>query len=150
MLRHLVLCLLFCPDKVFIQSLPIRSTLPSQSTVEMRRAVRTARRRYATRYHAMVLQMEQEISLQYGMLAGSFAWLLLVGFLLSPATYTSARYVETLEKAALATKFSIATARNIPVIGLACAACVIATVGLGWLWWKWRHNYVWINRHLVT
>ncbi|KAM3497462.1 hypothetical protein MY10362_009192 [Beauveria mimosiformis] len=102
----------------------------------MRRAARTAGRRYATRYHSMVVQMEQEISLQYGVLAGVFAWLLLAGFLLSPATYTSARYVEALEKAALATKFSIATARNVPVIGLACAACTVATCGLGWLWWK--------------
>lgn len=89
--------------------------------------------RYTTRYNAMVIQINHEISLQYSLLAGVFAWLLLAGFLLSPATYTSARYLAALEKAALATNFSIGTARNIPVIGLACAACAVRTSRLGWL-----------------
>lgn len=104
---------------------------------------------YAPQYHAMVVQMDKDIGLKYAVLAGFFSWLLLAGFLLSPATYVSARYVETLEKTGLPGRFSIGSIRNGPVIVLACLACGIGTSGLGCLWWKWRDNFIWINRYVI-
>lgn len=104
---------------------------------------------HAPQYYAMMVQMDQDIGMQYAVLAGGFSWLLLAGFLLSPATYASARYVDTLEKTGLPVAFSIGAIRNVPIIVLACVACLTATSGLGWLWRAWHHNFIWTSRYII-
>lgn len=100
-------------------------------------------------YDKMILHMDKIQPYYFG-LAGFFSWLLLAGFLVSPSTYASVRYLDAPEETGDVGKAVMKAVRNIPLIFIASFACLIATVGIGWLWVKWHRNYVWINRYLVV
>ena len=97
----------------------------------------------------MLREMDQNISMHYFALSGFFSWLLLAGFLISPATFSSANYFEALDRSGSVGKYMATAVRNVPVLYIATFACLISMIGLLWLWWKWRHNYLWVNRCLV-
>ncbi|KAJ6445201.1 C6 zinc finger domain-containing protein [Purpureocillium lavendulum] len=102
-----------------------------------------------TQYDKMILRMDKEIKPFYFGLASFFSWLLLAGFLTSPTTYSSVRYIDAPDQTGDIGKSVMHAIRNIPLIFIASFACIIAAGGLAWLWIRWRHNRIWINRYLV-
>ena len=102
-----------------------------------------------TEYDKMILRMDKEIKPYYFGLAGFFSWLLLAGFLVSPTTYSSVRYLDAPKQTGDIGKAVMHAVRNIPLIFIASFACIIAAVGLAWLWTRWHHNHIWIHRYLV-
>jgi len=102
-----------------------------------------------TDYDKMILRMDKEIKPYYFGLAGFFSWLLLAGFLVSPTTYSSVRYLDAPKQTGDIGKAVMHAVRNIPLIFIASFACIIAAVGLAWLWTRWHHNHIWIHRYLV-
>lgn len=40
--------------------------------------------------------------------------------------------------------------RSVPLIVVALVACIVATAGIIWLWWRWSMNYIWLNRYIVV
>lgn len=103
----------------------------------------------ALQYTQMLRQADQEIATYYFILAGFFSWLLLAGFLVSPSTFSSNSQLHILEKAGDLGTTVAATVRHVPLLYIAAFCCLIAVAGLGSLWWRWRQNYIWVNRCIV-
>lgn len=90
-----------------------------------------------------------EIASHYFVLAEFFSWLLLAGLIVSPSTFASVSYISVLVKAVGLGSYLATTVRSIPLLCIASFSCLVAVTGLGWLWWKWKHNYIWVNRYIV-
>lgn len=95
------------------------------------------------------IESDDDVPLYYSISAGVISWLLLASFLLSPASYTSTRYLDTLGKTGAVGRVALGAIRNIPLAAIAAAICIIATACLGVLWWRWRHNVAWVNRCIM-
>jgi len=106
--------------------------------------------KYLTKYDEQILQIDKVIEPWYFIAAGVFTWLLLAGFLMSPSTYASVQESKALTETGAVGKSLMTAVRNVPLIYLACFACLIATVGLAILWRKWKSNIIWVNRYLVV
>ncbi|POR32940.1 Uncharacterized protein TPAR_06837 [Tolypocladium paradoxum] len=78
-------------------------------------------------YDKMILHIDKIQPYHFG-LAGFFSWLLLAGFLVSPSTYASVRYLDAPEKTGDIGKAVVKAMRNIPLIFIASFACLIATI----------------------
>ncbi|KAI6130978.1 hypothetical protein EV401DRAFT_487171 [Pisolithus croceorrhizus] len=92
-----------------------------------------------TPYVEMILAMDF-IPNWYTLMAGISTWILLAGFVLFPATFASwaTRPTDTVE-------YDIATIiRNMPLLVIAWVCTGLGGVGMLWLWWKWRRNYIWV------
>ena len=100
--------------------------------------------RWLSRYDEMILEIDKNISPHYFLTVGFFSWLLLAGFLVSPSTYASVKESSTLNGSVLN------AVRNVPLLYIASFACLFASAGLGWLWWRWGHNYIWVNRYVIV
>jgi hypothetical protein len=103
-----------------------------------------------SRYEEMVLEIDNLINPYYFILAGFFTWLLLAGFLVSPSTYASVQQSNALDRSGAVGKSVISAVRNVPLIYIASFACLGATVGICWLWHRWRFNCVWVRRYVVV
>lgn len=88
------------------------------------------------------------VSPLHNILASLFVWILLAGYIVFPATFTSLQKTAYDAKANTALKAeALRTARNLPLLYVAAVACGVGIVGCLWLWWMHRGNYVWvINR----
>ncbi|KAJ3497945.1 hypothetical protein NLG97_g1508 [Lecanicillium saksenae] len=100
-------------------------------------------------YVQMLRQADQEIAPLYFILAGFFAWLLLAGFLVSPSTFVSKQNLDMLDKSGHIGQSLAGAVRNVPLLYIAALASFSAMTGLGWLWWKWRRNFIWVTRYIV-
>ncbi|PTB40413.1 hypothetical protein M441DRAFT_70211 [Trichoderma asperellum CBS 433.97] len=98
----------------------------------------------------MILEIDNSINPYYFIFAGFCSWLLLAGFLVSPSTYASVQHTNALDKSGEVGKSIINAVRNVPLIYIASFACLGATVGLIWLWHRWRLNHIWISRYLIV
>jgi hypothetical protein len=78
------------------------------------------------------------------MLASLFTWLLLTGFIFLPGTFASVRNSRALDNMAKAGKTVIRTVQNAPLLGVAGVFCGLAALGLCWLWWKNKTDYIWL------
>lgn len=97
-----------------------------------------------TRYIDMLLGLDQ-VSPFHNILASCFVWILLAGYIVFPATFTSLQKSAFDDKADTRLKSQVlATARNIPLLYVAAVACGVGVLGCVWLWWKHRGNYVWV------
>lgn len=116
---------------------------PRPSRPELQRRRTTAK----TRYIDMLLGLDH-VSPLHNILASVFVWILLAGYIVFPATFNSLQKTSYDDKANTRLKAEVlATARNLPLLYVAAAACGIGVLGCVWLWWKHRGNYVWvINR----
>ncbi|KAH7303351.1 hypothetical protein B0I35DRAFT_455242 [Stachybotrys elegans] len=97
----------------------------------------------------MILEIDKNIALYYFVIVGFLSWLLLAGFLISPSTYASLRQSPVLDDSGYVAESVMHAVRNVPLIYIASFSCLIAACGLGFLWWRWRHNYIWVNRYIV-
>jgi len=103
-----------------------------------------------SRYEEMVLEIDNNIKPYYFILSGFCSWLLLAGFLVSPSTYASVQQSDALDGSGQVAKSIINVVRNVPLIYIASFACLSATIGMAWLWYRFRSNHVWISRYLVV
>jgi hypothetical protein len=86
-------------------------------------------------------------------LASIFVWLLLAGFLVFPGTFTSIEEsIEDRDDEAFgneAAALILGQARNIPLLVIASVSCGIAIIGMCFLAFKHRQNYVWLLNKLL-
>jgi hypothetical protein len=98
-----------------------------------------------TRYMGMLLDMDKVPRL-HNILSSFFTWILLAGFIIFPGTFTTVSGLDN-DAAVQANHTAstiIASVKNIPLLAIAGACTGLGAVGMVWLWWYWRHNYVWL------
>ncbi|APA13368.1 hypothetical protein sscle_11g081380 [Sclerotinia sclerotiorum 1980 UF-70] len=102
-----------------------------------------------TNYINMLLQLDS-IPETYNILAGLFTWLLLAGYMVLPATFTSLQNSRTIaSEVSKAGKLVLKTYQNLPLLWIAAIFCAIGASGMSWLWWMWKRNYVWILNRII-
>jgi hypothetical protein len=93
----------------------------------------------------MLLELDK-IPPLHNILASFFTWILLAGFIIFPATFTSIQRLdnsEAVQENAIAVSM-LAGFKNTPLLVVAGICCGIGATGMAWLWWTWRMNYVWL------
>ncbi|KAF8347445.1 hypothetical protein F5887DRAFT_1131131 [Amanita rubescens] len=96
-----------------------------------------------TQYMKMLLAMDK-IPQIYNLAASFFTWILLAGFVLFPGTFTSLRNQEGSNVIAQGV---LNVVNNVSLFVIAFLCCGIGAAGMGYLWWRWMNNYVWlVNR----
>ncbi|KIV89552.1 hypothetical protein PV10_06945 [Exophiala mesophila] len=98
-----------------------------------------------TRYMEMLLHLDS-IPRIHNIAASLFTWIILAGFLVVPGTFNtfkdSDEFQSASEKSAIINSIS-----NVPLLYVSASFCGSGVLGCLWLWYRWRHNYVWlINR----
>jgi hypothetical protein len=97
-----------------------------------------------SRYMGMLLQLD-EVPSWHNFLASLFTRLLLAGFIVSPATFTSRS--NAAKNAASGNQMEqviLNTVQNVPLLWLAASCCLIGAFGISGLWWRWNDNFVWL------
>lgn len=79
------------------------------------------------------------------MLASLFTWLLLAGFIVLPVTFASLRSSRAVSGIGKAGKAVFGAVQNIPFVWLAGTCFLCGAIGLSWLWWENRKNYIWLT-----
>ena len=101
-----------------------------------------------TRYMEMLLHLDQ-IPRLHNILASVFTWILLAGFLVIPGTFTSFKNSAAFKNAEDNDSNAVAHAilssvKNVGLVWVSGAFCLIGGFGCLWLWFMWRKNYVWL------
>ncbi|KAK2765843.1 hypothetical protein CKAH01_15523 [Colletotrichum kahawae] len=102
-----------------------------------------------SRYDQMVLQNDKEIDWWWSLLAKVFSWLLLAGYIVFPFTFASLRRSQVLESMGKVGQ-TVSYWVNDCLIALVSVLSGVASIGLAWLWFKWRRNYVWVHLHIIV
>jgi phosphoglycerol transferase MdoB-like AlkP superfamily enzyme len=79
------------------------------------------------------------------MLASLFTWFLLAGFIVLPVTFASLRSTRAVNGIGKAGKAVFGAVQNISFLWLAGTCFVCGVLGLSWLWWENRKNYIWLT-----
>lgn len=93
-----------------------------------------------TPYMSMLLAVDK-IPQIHNFAASFFTWILLAGFVLFPGTFTSLKNSggnNTIAKEAL----NVIDHVSLFVIAFLCSG--IGAAGMGYLWWRWMKNYIWL------
>ncbi len=93
-----------------------------------------------TQYMRMLLAIDK-IPRIHNLAASFFTWILLAGFVLFPGTFTSLRN-EQGSNAVANGVLNVVNHVSLFVIAFLC--CGIGAGGMGYLWWRWMNNYVWL------
>lgn len=127
---------------------PKRANIAATSSSRKPALVRTPS--VQTRYMEMLLQID-EIPRLHNILAAFFTWILLAGYLVFPATFASLQ--DSIsgkgggEETTVVAQKALHTIKNVGLLYVAGACCIIGAIGMMCLWYRWRENYVWlINR----
>lgn len=94
----------------------------------------------------MLLQLDL-VPRIHNILSAFFGWLVLAGFVVFPGTFTSIEKLSTDPDLAaeLPTAGAILDrAQNLPLLIVAAVACGLGALGLLWLTFRWRNNYIWL------
>jgi cytochrome bd-type quinol oxidase subunit 2 len=92
----------------------------------------------------MLLSLDR-IPRLHNILASFFTWVLLAGYIVFPATFTSLRdsaQFQNHEDANAVEKKILEEVKNAPLMYVAAFCCGVGCFGCIWLWWKWKQNYV--------
>jgi hypothetical protein len=89
----------------------------------------------------MLLQLDNTIPTLHNILAASFTWLLLAGYLVLPATFA--------HQTSKAGKLVLRAYQYLPLLWIAAVLCAIGAIGMGWLWWTWNLNYIWLRDRII-
>jgi hypothetical protein len=99
-----------------------------------------------TRYMTMLLALDT-IPRFHNILSSFFTWILLAGFVIFPGTFTTIQASisndQAIEQNAAASTI-LGAVKNTGLIIIAGVCCGIGALGMIWLWWRWRQNYVWL------
>lgn len=93
-------------------------------------------------YDRMVAE-SHEVPSRYSILASFFNWIILAGFVVSPATFASLGRVGVLSSSQ-AGRAVQRVVRHVPILYIAACAFLLGGLGIGWLWWTLKHNYIWL------
>ena len=103
-----------------------------------------------SRYITMLLQLD-EVPWWHNILASLCTWLLLAGYVVLPGAFTSIRNSRLLsDGAGAAGKAVVKAAQTWPVLLVASICCAIGVSGMGWLWYTWRRNYIWLLNKIIV
>jgi len=83
----------------------------------------------------------KDVSIWNNLFATLFTWTLLAGFLVLPGSF------QTLDQLPInftAFKDMLAAVKHLPLLALGLSCCVIGAMGMCFLWWHQRANYVWL------
>jgi hypothetical protein len=100
----------------------------------------------SSRYLEMLVEVDQA-PITIGFLAGLFTWLLLAGYIVFPAAFTSLSNANALNEFGNVGK-AILTEAQKGILFVAAFCCVLSAVGIVWLWRIYCANYVWLEYHL--
>jgi hypothetical protein len=93
-----------------------------------------------TPYMSMLLDVDKaKASSKDNQFAAVFSWMMLAGFIVFPATFTSLKNSDSLSDSKV--QDAIPNVGLLPIAGL---CYLIGTVGSYCLWWKWHDNCVWL------
>lgn len=82
----------------------------------------------------------------HNILASFSTWILLAGFVIFPGTFTSLSSLSrssTLSDSHIASDI-LKSVKHIQLLIIAGVCSGIGALGMVWLWWRWRQNYVWL------
>lgn len=100
-------------------------------------------------YVRMIVEAD-EIPWQDNILASTAHWILLAGYLVIPGTFTSLQKSNTIHNGLAeneAGEWILNTIQNPPLLATACILFVSGLAIMGWLFWEYRGNFIWlINR----
>lgn len=99
-----------------------------------------------TPYNKMLVE-SHSIPFWRNILAAVFNWVLLAGFVVFPGTFTSLSRSGVLRESQPGRLLQNAI-RNTPLLCIACICCAVGAIGIGWLWWSTKSNYVWLISRL--
>ena len=103
----------------------------------------------SSRYIDMLLEGD-EIPTRHNIFASMFTWLLLAGYMVFPGAFTSIRNSRALaDGTGKAGKVVLKAAQNVPLLWIAAICCVLGAVGMSWLGWLWKRNYIWIISRII-
>ncbi|KAF8581882.1 hypothetical protein K439DRAFT_1392276 [Ramaria rubella] len=98
-----------------------------------------------TRYMNMLLSLDA-VPRMHNLASSFFTWILLAGFVVLPATFTSIDDVQEDGRPQIEINL-LRVVKNLPLFVVAGVCCAIGASGMLWLWKRWSDNYVWlINR----
>lgn len=102
-----------------------------------------------SRYVGMLLQLDKIPSF-HNFLASAFTRLLLAGFIVSPATFTSrSNAVKNAANRNQMEQAILNTVQNVPLLWVAAICCLIGAFGISWLWWRWNDNFIWLVNKII-
>ncbi|KAK2051915.1 hypothetical protein LY76DRAFT_673061 [Colletotrichum caudatum] len=101
-----------------------------------------------SRYDQMVLENDKDIDWWWSLLAKIFSWLLLAGYIVFPSTFASLQRSRALESMGVV-GYIVSRGVNDFLISLASILSGSASIGLAWLWFKRRTNYIWVNQQII-
>ncbi|KAI0051560.1 hypothetical protein FA95DRAFT_1569853 [Auriscalpium vulgare] len=93
-----------------------------------------------SKYVNMLLALDAVPRL-HNLLASFFTWILLAGFVVLPGTFSSLEQIQT---ASGPVGRVVNAIQHVSLFVIAYTCCVIGAGGMGWLWWRWRGNYIWL------
>lgn len=99
-----------------------------------------------TRYMTMLLDLDT-IPRLHNIYASFFTWILLAGFVIFPGTFTSlsAKFDDDPDIQDSGTASEILKhVKHVPLLYIAAFCSGIGALGMIWLWFRWRANYVWL------
>lgn len=105
-----------------------------------------------TRYMQMLLEVDY-MPWMYNVIASIAHWTLLAGYLIVPGTFTALQKSGQVQDALAKDQVGEAvlnTIQNPPLLAFACILFVASTAALGWLYWEWRRNYIWLVNRLFS
>ncbi|RMD40316.1 hypothetical protein DV735_g4808, partial [Chaetothyriales sp. CBS 134920] len=105
------------------------SLISSGSSLDLEERVATK-----TRYMEMLLQYDQ-VPRSHNIIVAISTWLLLVGFVLAPVTFTNMAV-------------SVKGIVHIGVLWVSAVCCVVGGAGCSLMWFRWRRNYIWLLNNL--
>jgi hypothetical protein len=82
----------------------------------------------------------------HNILASFFTWILLAGFVIFPGTFTSLNTLgdnSTIQSNHIASDI-LKSVKHIQLLIIAGICSGIGALGMVWLWWRWRQNFVWL------
>ncbi|KAB8067368.1 hypothetical protein BDV29DRAFT_186275 [Aspergillus leporis] len=105
-----------------------------------------------TKYERMLRELA-DIHWGFNFLSSFAGWILLAGYLVIPGTFTTLRGSDTMKEGLAgnnAEKAILDTIQNPPLVGIACSLLAIGAGLMAFLFFRWRHNYLWlINRLFI-
>ena len=94
----------------------------------------------------MIVQ-SHDVSTRYNIFTAIVNWVFLAGFVVLPGTFESLSRAEALSESRAGSIVQYA-AQNSPLLYIGGFSCSIGAAGIGWVWWTFRLNYIWLVDHI--